>query len=106
MSLQTLLVDYPNYPARRIRRLATQLAFVEQATKHVDDPSVGSGIAGDLMKFNLNRAALEDQLNDDVRKPAPAEPLEQEVTTRICVTPLAAGIKVINEMLEWMRVNT
>lgn len=108
MSLQTLLVDFPNFSARRIRRLAKQLTFVEQATKHVDDPSVGRGISEDLMAFTVAQARAESQLNDDVREATPAEKVEIDDVKheRICVTPHSAAIKAINEMLEWMRVNT
>jgi len=67
MSLITLLADFPNYSARKVRRLAKQLAALEKAC----DPSLlpeQRGIAADLMEFNLLQARTEDRLNDDLGK--------------------------------------
>lgn len=62
MSLVKLLTEYPQYSARRVRRLAVQIALLETfASKEV------KGIVEDLMEFNLLQAKLESQLNDDVK---------------------------------------
>lgn len=52
MSLQKLLANYPNYPARRIRRLAAQLEWLE--CQGIDP--ITKGIAHDLMQLNLLEA--------------------------------------------------
>lgn len=52
MSLQKLLANYPNYPARRIRRLAAQLEWLE--CQGVEP--LAKGIAHDLMQLNLLEA--------------------------------------------------
>jgi hypothetical protein len=57
MSLQRLLSDFPNYSARKVRRLAKQLALLEK----LDHPEA-KGIASDLMEFNLQSAQLEERL--------------------------------------------
>lgn len=71
MSIITLLVDFPNYSARKVRRLAKQLSLLEELQKAKElGPETGTlkGIASDLMEFNLLQAQREDQMNDDVSK--------------------------------------
>ena len=111
MSLQTLLVDFPNFSARKVRRLANQLATLQRAGKEFamhDEVGILKGVESDLMEYNLQQARMEAQLNDDVREAAPAEKPKHDTISeeRICVTPHTAAMKAINEMLEWMRVNT
>lgn len=101
MSLQTLLTDFPNYSARKVRRLANQIAFVEEAGRiGMADPPVAKGITSDLMEFNLLQAKIESQLNDDVRRLSP------EVTESVTLTTVEAARRALHEMLEWMRLNT
>lgn len=107
MSLQTLLVDFPNYSARKIRRLAKQVALLAQAVDHVDEPNLIKGIETDLMEYNLIQAQKEHQLNDDLRVETPPMDVEDiEGSERIHVTPVAEARRALQTMLEWMRVNT
>ena len=114
MSILKLLVDFPNYSARKIRKLAKQLAFVEQVAKHADEPAVAKGIAEDLMELSLLKAAQEHQLNDDLQvTQAPVkvldrvmEPGEKLMTERICVVSLKEARRALNELREYARINS
>lgn len=66
MSLLRLLADFPNYSARKVRRLANQLKWLEGS----QDPQA-KNIAADLMDYNMQSAQLEERLNDDVRVEVP-----------------------------------
>jgi len=63
MSLVNLLANFPNYSARKVRRLAKQLSYLE----NVNSPEA-KGIGQDLMEYNLLLAQTEAQLNDDVAR--------------------------------------
>lgn len=104
MSLLTLLVDFPNYSARKVRRLANQIAYLEAQHKN----PVARGIESDLMEFNLLQAKTEAQLNDDVSLPGPVAIAvsEERVTERINVTPTDAARKALDEMIQWVRINS
>lgn len=100
MSLVQLLTDFPNYSARRIRRLAKQIAFVQQVAAHSDEPNVAKGIEADLVEYNLLCAQRDDA---SIRKlPESEEPISK----RINVTPTDAARRVIDEMVSWIRSNT
>lgn len=106
MSLIQLLVDFPNYSARRVRRLAKQIAFVQQVADHSDEPNVAKGIEQDLMEYNLLCAQREAQLNDDVSVPIEPQIHPLPKSKRIHVTPSDAARRAIDEMVSWIRVNT
>lgn len=129
MSLQTLLVDFPNYSARKVRRLAKQVAVVQRVSTEFamhDEVGILKGVEADLMEFNLLQARTESQLNDDVPNLYPhqkdavqelkekfTERVSQKIphpdevlTERICVTPVDAARKAVNEMAAWMRTHT
>lgn len=108
MSLLTLLVDFPNYSARKVRRLAKQIALLQQAAEHADEPSVARGIEADLMEYNLLQAKTEAQLNDDVSLPGPAAIAvsEERVTENICVTPVEAARRALDEMANYAKINS
>jgi hypothetical protein len=93
MSIVTLLVDFPNYSARKVRRLAKQVAFVEQVAEHADEPSVAKGIAADLMEYNLLQARTESTLNDDV-------PQNMEVVDALRSEP-AHGLPLLTQPNTW-----
>lgn len=61
MSLQILLAEYPNYPARQVRGLAKQLQYLNGVNS-----KEAKGIAQDLQELHLLRAQVESRLNDDV----------------------------------------
>lgn len=90
MSLVKLLTQYPQFSARKVRRLATQLAYLENINS-----KEAKGIADDLMEFNLLQAKIETQLNDDVKESVGEAPRTNEVTERINVTPTAEAIRAI-----------
>lgn len=110
MSLLTLLVDFPNYSARKVRRLAKQIAMVQGLQKMADvgeESGILKGIESDLMEYNLHQARVESQLNDDVSLPGPAISVSEErVTERINVTPTDAARKALDEMIQWVRINS
>ena len=111
MSLLTLLVDFPNYSARKVRRLAKQIAMVQGLQKVADvgeETGILKGIESDLMEYNLQEAKREAQLNDDVSLPGPAAIAvsEEQVTERINVTPTSAARKALDEMIQWVRINS
>lgn len=107
MSLLTLLADFPNYSARKVRRLAKQIAMVQGLQKVADvgeETGILKGIESDLMEFNLLQAKTEAQLNDDVQKPVEAG--DVMTTSRISVTPTEAARKALDEMIQWVRINS
>lgn len=64
MSLQKLLTDYPNYSARKVRRLAKQLKLLETQVGILnvgEDTGLLKGIMSDLMDYNLQQAQLEEK---------------------------------------------
>jgi hypothetical protein len=65
MSLVNLLANFPNYSARKVRRLAKQLSYLE----NVNSPEA-KGIGQDLMEYNLLQATTEARMNDDVKEDA------------------------------------
>lgn len=100
MSLQSLLADFPNYSARKVRRLARQLNSLAKVDPIVMPES--KGIADDLMEYNLLQAKIEER----TAEVAEAPPSEDEVRERISVTPHDAAMKALNTMLEYVRVNS
>jgi hypothetical protein len=62
MSLTILLADFPNYPAREIRKLAKQIRYLLGLQS-----KEGRVIAAELEELHVLRAKREAQLNDDVR---------------------------------------
>lgn len=107
MSLLTLLVDFPNYSARKVRRLAKQIAMVQGLQKMADvgeESGILKGIESDLMEYNLYQARVESQLNDDAANPTPVT--EKQVTERINVCPTTAARRALDELASWMGVNT
>lgn len=106
MSLLTLLVDFPNYSARKVRRLAKQIAMVQGLQKMADvgeESGILKGIESDLMEYNLHQARVESQLNDDVPNPTPVS--EGQVTERINVCPTTAARRVMDEYRNWLIQN-
>lgn len=93
MSLLKLLADFPNYSARKVRRLANQLKWLEGS----QDPQA-KNIAADLMDYNMQSAQLEERLNDDVR----VELTPNLVQERVHVCPTADALKAIQEMQDWI----
>ena len=118
MSLLTLLAEFPNYSARKVRRLAKQIAIVQRVSEDFamgEETGLLKGIEADLMEYNLQQARAESQLNDDVAiHMTPAEQLkelpptesEQAVSERINVTPTDAAKKAVNELASWVRIST
>lgn len=107
MSLLTLLVDFPNYSARKVRRLAKQIAMVQELQKLADvgeETGILKGIESDLMEYNLQEAKREAQMNDDVQKPVKVGDVMS--TQHINVTPTAAARKALDEMIQWVRINS
>lgn len=107
MSLLKLLVDFPNYSARKVRRLAKQLAMIENVAENFsmgEETGLLKGISSDLMEYNLHQARVESQLNDDVVNPTPVT--ENQVTERINVCPTTAARRALDELASWMGVNT
>ena len=73
MSIIKLLADFPNYSARKVRRLAKQISLVQRLSEMValgQETGVLKGIEADLLEFNLLQAKTEDQLNDDLAQPS------------------------------------
>lgn len=108
MSLLALLVDFPNYSARKVRRLAKQIAILRQVVDQVDEPSVLKGIETDLMEFNLNEAKREAQLNDDLQVPIePIRMMVEAVTTeRVMVVPVELARQALADLTEFVRVHS
>ncbi len=98
MSLQKLLTDYPNYSARKVRRLARQLSLLEKVEKETVEPLLAKGIMSDLMDYNLQQAQLEEKFAEVGRESLPSD--------RTLVTPVAQARKAMDEMGRWMHVNT
>lgn len=92
MSLLKLLADFPNYSARKVRRLANQLKWLDGS----QDPQA-KNIAADLMDYNVQSAQLEERLNDDVKVEVPLPGVEQ-----VHVCPTADAFKAIQEMQDWI----
>lgn len=106
MSLLTLLVDFPNYSARKVRRLAKQIAMVQGLQKVADvgeETGILKGIESDLMEYNLHQARVESQLNDDVANPTPVT--EKQVIESIHVCPTTAARRAVEEVMAYMRDN-
>lgn len=67
-----LLADFPNYSARKVRRLAKQISLVQHLSEMLtlgQETGVLKGIEADLLEFNLLQAKTEEQLNDDLAHP-------------------------------------
>ena len=109
MSIIKLLADFPNYSARKVRRLAKQISLVQRLSEIValgQETGVLKGIEADLLEFNLLQAKTEEQLNDDVRMPLVVkDSSEEKITDRICVTPFDQAKKVIDEFKRWVIEN-
>ena len=109
MSIIKLLADFPNYSARKVRRLAKQISLVQRLSEMValgQETGVLKGIEADLLEFNLLQAKTEEQLNDDVRMPLVVkDSSEESITDRICVTPFDQAKKVIDEFKRWVIEN-
>jgi hypothetical protein len=104
MSIVALLVDFPNYSARKVRRLAQQLAYLTGGT------ALQKGIAEDLMEFNLLKAKTEAQLNDDISEAAPQKvPVkldDERVTERICVVSVKEARRALEKMIAFANANS
>lgn len=94
MSLQTLLAQYPNFSARRIRRLAIQLQFLEK----LNSPEA-KGIASDLMALTMQAAKTEAQLSD-VSQDSP------EKIRNVVVVPSTEAIRAVEELAADLQRNT
>lgn len=85
-----LLADFPNYSARRVRRLAKQLSYLEGIKSRE-----ASDIGADLLDYNLMQARTEQSLNDDVTQetPKPMDPwwgrLEDPVDLKDAINQMA-----------------
>ena len=79
MSIVTLLADFPNYSARKVRRLAKQISFITSMQNEIGpvEPGIVRGIEQDLIEFNLLQAKTEEQLNDDIMHPTTEAIAEQ-----------------------------
>lgn len=76
MSIIKLLADFPNYSARKVRRLAKQISLVQRLSEMAvlgQETGVLKGIEADLLEFNLLQAKTEEQLNDDLAQPSPVD---------------------------------
>lgn len=100
MSLQSLLADFPNYSARKVRRLARQLNSLAKIDPIAMPES--KGIADDLMEYNLLQAKLEERMGDI--RVAEAPPAEKHTTERISVTTHMAAMKAINILADFIRI--
>lgn len=85
MSLQVLLAEYPNYPAREVRKLAKQLNYLSGINS-----KESAGISSELISLHLMRAKVEAQLNDDVpltdlQVKQVAEKLQAKIRVPSCV---------------------
>lgn len=70
MSIIKLLADFPNYSARKVRRLAVQISILQSIEMPVGRGSGAlKGIEDDLLEFNLLQAKAEERLNDDLAQP-------------------------------------
>lgn len=72
MSIIKLLADFPNYSARKVRRLAKQISLVQHLSEMAalgQETGVLKGIEADLLEFNLLQAKTEERLNDDLAHP-------------------------------------
>lgn len=77
MSIITLLADFPNYSARKVRRLAKQISLVQRLSEMValgQETGVLKGIEADLIEYNLLQAKTEERLNDDVKRSENPQP--------------------------------
>lgn len=109
MSIVTLLADFPNYSARKVRRLAKQISFITSMQNEIGpvEPAIVRGIEQDLIEFNLLQAKTEEQLNDDLGHPsseavAKAAVHPDQVTERINVCPTAAARRAVDEYRNWI----
>lgn len=67
MSIIKLLAEFPNYSARKVRRLAKQISLLQDIPMPIGEGSgTVKGIIDDLMDYNLQSAQIESQLNDDI----------------------------------------
>lgn len=76
MSIIKLLSDFPNYSARKVRRLAKQISLVQRLSEMValgQETGALKGIEADLLEFNLLQAKTEERLNDDLAQPVVAQ---------------------------------
>lgn len=90
MSLQILLAQYPNFSARKIRRLAKQLDFLQG----LSSPEA-KGIAADLMALTMQAAKTEAQLSD-----APQD--SPEKIRNVTVVPSTEVIRAVEELVSWI----
>lgn len=107
MSILKLLADFPNYSARKVRRLAVQISTLHSIELPVGKGSGAlKGIEDDLIDYNLLLAKTEERLNDDLAQPV-AKTSEKlvhpdAVTERINVCPTAAARRVMDEYRNWI----
>lgn len=110
MSLQKLLAEFPNYSARKVRRLAKQANLLQSIAAEFalgEDTGLLKGIEVDLMDYNLLMAETERQMNDDLKEESPKVDVEEEAKVdRVQVTPVSEARRALQTVLEWMRVNT
>ncbi len=92
MSLLRLLADFPNYSARKVRRLANQLKWLDQNS----DPQA-KNIAADLMDYNVQSAQLEERLNDDVKVEMTSDPNCRVVSLDVIQPEIEAFILFVKE---------
>lgn len=72
MSIVKLLAEFPNYSARKVRRLAKQISLVQRLSDMGalgEESGLLKGIEADLTEFNLLQAKTEERLNDDLAHP-------------------------------------
>jgi len=101
-----LLADFPNYSARKVRRLAKQISLVQHLSEMLtlgQETGALKGIEADLLEFNLLQAKTEERLNDDLAQSVAK--IEESITDRICVTPFDQAKKVIDEFKRWVIEN-
>lgn len=112
MSIIKLLADFPNYSARKVRRLAKQISLVQRLSEMValgQETGALKGIEQDLLEFNLLQAKTEERLNDDLAQPAVAPTPPKKVMWRghetILPDTLEESHEWIASMLEdWLKV--
>lgn len=98
MSLLDLLVKFPTYPARRVRRLARQIDLLQTIEPSSTEPLLIKGMVEDLTKFNIEQAKQEARFSEN---PAP-----RIGSMRVNVTPVDEARRALAKLDSWMRVNT
>ena len=104
MSIVKLLAEFPNYSARKIRRLAKQISLVQRLSEMValgQETGALKGIEADLLEFNLLQAKTEEQLNDDLA--TPPQPVEAAPPKKIMWWGMEMSLPdTLEESHEWI----